>query len=109
MVLVASAHVTSVANVANPHPGDSRSKRADRLERLAYAAYHGRSLRDAHGLLQREVAERTSLSLRTIRRYEGASFGLHAEHIWDLADLYGVSADVIIGRRPLPDWVRRQL
>ena len=61
-----------------------------------------RALRMRAGLSQKEIAEKLGILQPTYSRLESGegNTGLHAT---GLADLYGVSTDVILGRSPLPD------
>ena len=49
------------------------------------------------GLKQREVAEMTGIPLGTLRRWEQGVNEPDVDHIIQLADLYGVSTDELLG------------
>lgn len=56
------------------------------------------ALREQSGLTQKEVAEHVGVSTRAYAFWERKPIALHAEQIAKLADAFGVSADVIVGR-----------
>ena len=55
-------------------------------------------LREQSGLTQKEVAEHLGVSTRAYAFWERKPIALHTEQIAKLADVFGVSADVIVGR-----------
>ena len=59
-------------------------------------------LREQCGLTQREVAEHVGVSTRAYAFWERKKIALHVEQIAKLADVFGVSADVIVGREMDP-------
>ena len=56
-----------------------------------------RRLRFDNGLTQAEVAQRIGVTQQTYSRYEGEGAKLDSEVIVKLCELYGVTADYILG------------
>lgn len=57
-----------------------------------------RDLREDNDLTQRQVAEYLGTSQTMYARYERAATELPLRHLMKLCELYGVSADYILGR-----------
>ena len=64
-----------------------------------------RELRKKAGWLQSDLAERLNTKPQTISRYEIEERGLDVETIHKLCDVFGVTADYLLGRseQPAPD------
>jgi len=60
-----------------------------------------RELREQHEMTQKELAEKMQVSFQTISKWENGVNMPDITHIPKLADLFGVSADVILGLQPL--------
>ena len=58
-----------------------------------------RSLRVDRGMTAEEVAERTGIGRASIYDYESGKRMFNADRLWQFADLYGVSADAVLGRK----------
>ncbi|MGN1084370.1 MAG: helix-turn-helix domain-containing protein [Lachnospiraceae bacterium] len=66
-----------------------------------------RELREQRGMTQKELAEKMQVSFQTISKWENGVNMPDITHIPKLADIFGVSADVILGLQPLEkrlDW-----
>ena len=50
-------------------------------------------------LSQQEVAEKIGKSVASIKAWEDGASAMSIEALYDLADLYGVPADDLLGRR----------
>lgn len=61
-----------------------------------------RTLRNRHGLEQKDVAGRLGVSKLTVGRWERGKGEPQLLDAAQLADLYGVSLEVLAGRVPLP-------
>ena len=57
-------------------------------------------LREQSGLTQAQVAEKLGISHRAYAFWEREPTAVRAEHLTILAELFGVSADYLIGRQP---------
>jgi transcriptional regulator with XRE-family HTH domain len=57
-------------------------------------------LREQAGLTQGQVAQKLGISLRAYAFWEREPTAVRAEHLTILAELFGVSADYLIGRQP---------
>lgn len=57
-----------------------------------------RKLREEHGMLQRELAEKLNLSRVAITQYENGKRFPELETLQKIADLFGVSVDYLLGR-----------
>ena len=79
------------ANAAPEEPVDVRVRR-----RL-------RELRTERGLTLAQVAERASIDISTLSRLEAGKRRLALDHIPALASALGVSADELLGSRPVQD------
>ncbi len=60
-----------------------------------------KELREAKGLTQKELAELMHVSFQTISKWENEVNFPDITHIPRLADIFGVSADIILGLQPL--------
>ncbi|MCI8308335.1 MAG: helix-turn-helix domain-containing protein [Lachnospiraceae bacterium] len=68
-----------------------------------------RELRRQRGMTQKELAEKMEVSFQTISKWENGVNMPDITHIPKLAEIFGVSADVILGLESLkqkPDWRR---
>lgn len=65
-----------------------------------------RELREEHGMTQKELAEKMQVSFQTISKWENGVNMPDITHIPRLMDIFGVSADVILGLAPAekPEW-----
>jgi len=61
-----------------------------------------RELRQARGWRQQDLADKLHLKKNTISRYETGSLGLDADDISTLCDIFGCTADYLIGRSAVP-------
>ena len=61
-----------------------------------------RELRTAKGWTQADLAARMNTKRQTIGNYETGFRGLDVETICRLCDIFGCSADYLLGRSPLP-------
>ena len=61
-----------------------------------------RELRQARGWRQVDLAEKMHLKKNTISRYETGSLGLDGGTICTLCDLFGCTADYLLGRSSSP-------
>lgn len=61
-----------------------------------------RELRQARGWRQQDLADKLHLKKNTISRYETGSLGLDADDISTLCDIFGCTADYLIGRSDVP-------
>ena len=64
-----------------------------------------KSLREAKGLKQREMAEIMSIKLRQYQRYEYGEIGVPLEVLNFFANFFGVTADYLLGREEKHDEV----
>lgn len=64
-----------------------------------------RELRKSHGWLQSELAEKLNTAQQTVGRYETEQRQLDPETIHKLCDIFGCTADYLLGRseQPAPD------
>ena len=61
-----------------------------------------RSLREAHGLTQSELAAKLSITQPAVYRYENGRIP-DSETLCKIADIFGVTVDYLLGRdKPLP-------
>ena len=60
-----------------------------------------KELREAKGLTQKELAELMQVSFQTISKWENGVNFPDITHIPRMADIFGVSADIILGLEPL--------
>ena len=68
-----------------------------------------KELREQRGMTQKELAEKMQVSFQTISKWENGVNMPDITHIPKLADLFGVSSDVILGLQPferVPEWRR---
>lgn len=61
-----------------------------------------RELRQARGLKQTDLAEALSTTRQAVSRYETGERGLDVETIFAICDLFGVTADYLLGRSDMP-------
>ena len=61
-----------------------------------------RELRQARGWRQSDLAEKLNARGTTIGRYETEERGLDVETIHKLCDIFGVTADYLLGRSEVP-------
>lgn len=61
-----------------------------------------RELRLERGWRQQDLADKLHLKKNTISRYETGSLGLDADDISTLCDIFGCTADYLIGRSSVP-------
>ena len=61
-----------------------------------------RKAREAARLGQGDVARFLRIGVNTLWRYENGTTSPNADILSKMADLYGCSADALIGRSPLP-------
>ena len=61
-----------------------------------------REMRLAMGWRQEDLGEKMHLKKNTISRYETGSLGIDAEDVARLCDLFGCTADYLIGRSDNP-------
>lgn len=61
-----------------------------------------RELRQARGWYQTDLAEKLKTAPNTISRYETGQRQLDPETICDICDLFGVTADYLLGRSSEP-------
>ena len=66
-----------------------------------------RELREDNNLKQSNVAEYLGTTQQYYSNYETGKYELPSRYIKKLADLYGVSADYLLGRTNCPDGVNR--
>ena len=59
-----------------------------------------RGLRAERRMTQVDVAENIKCSPNTVGNYEAGRLGMDIEIAWALADLYGVTLDELVGRKP---------
>lgn len=62
-----------------------------------------RKLREEHGMLQRELADKLNLSRVTITQYERGKRSPEWDTLRKIADLFGVSVDYLLGREDRRD------
>lgn len=60
-----------------------------------------RELRQARGWTQDDLAERLNSIRQTVGHYETGIRGIDADTICRLCDIFGVTADYLLGRSPL--------
>lgn len=68
-----------------------------------------KELRELRGMTQKELADQMQVSFQTISKWENGVNMPDVTHIPRLAEIFGVSADVILGLETLkqkPDWRR---
>lgn len=65
-----------------------------------------KELRKQHGMTQKELAEKMQVSFQTISKWENGINMPDISHLPHLTDIFGVSADVILGLQPMerPEW-----
>jgi len=61
-----------------------------------------KELRLQNGWLQSDLATRLNTKPQTVSHYEKGDRGLDVETIFRLCDIFGVSADYLLGRAELP-------
>lgn len=61
-----------------------------------------KELRLKNGWLQADLAERLNTKPQTVSRYEKGDRGLDVETIFKLCDIFGVTADYLLGRSDMP-------
>ena len=61
-----------------------------------------RELRQARGWRQQDLADKLHLKKNTVSRYETGSLGLDSDDINTLCDIFGCTADYLIGRSAVP-------
>ena len=74
-----------------------------RKQRKASVAKRLQETRLKCGLKQQDVAERTGINVITLSGYEIGKNEPNMEALVSLADVYGVSLDYLMCRRPRPD------
>ena len=61
-----------------------------------------KELRLKNGWLQADLAERLNTKPQTVSHYEKGDRGLDVETIFKLCDIFGVTADYLLGRSDMP-------
>lgn len=61
-----------------------------------------KELRLKNGWLQSDLAEKLHVNRQTIGNYETETRGLDVETIFKLCDIFGVTADYLLGRSDMP-------
>ena len=61
-----------------------------------------RELRQGMGWLQSDLAARLNTKPQTVSRYERGDRGLDVETILALCEIFGCTADYLLGRSPMP-------
>lgn len=61
-----------------------------------------KELRIQNGWRQQDLAARLNTNQQTVGRYETGARGLDVETIFRLCEIFGVSADYLLGRAALP-------
>lgn len=59
-----------------------------------------KSLREARGLTQRDLAARLEVTPATVAQWETGANGLSLKNAVALADLFGCTLDTVLGREP---------
>ena len=59
-------------------------------------------MRQARGWRQQDLADKLHLKKNTVSRYETGSLGLDSDDINTLCDIFGCTADYLIGRSSVP-------
>ena len=60
-----------------------------------------KSVRSKSGMSQKEVAEKLFLSQQAYARYEGGTSSPNPETLTNIAKLFGVSVDYLVGNEPV--------
>ena len=66
-----------------------------------------KKLRKTHGWNAQTFAKEFGTGKSTVSRWESGERFPSMDTIWKIADLFGISIDQLVGREPLPDWVKK--